>query len=138
MFMEWDVNYWAVPVAALATMVVGAIYYSPAVAGHAWIKAIGKTEEEVRAANRPILYVIAAILSLIQASVLSALIGWADAHTLLGGALVGLLLWIGMAVPMVSVTFLFEGRALANHIISGLYFLIALVASGAILGAWGP
>ena len=60
--MEWDVNYWAVLVAAVATMVIGSIYYMPAVAGRAWMKAIGKTEEEIRAANRPILFVIAAVL----------------------------------------------------------------------------
>ncbi len=136
--MEWDVNYWAVLVAAVATMVIGSIYYMPAVAGRAWMKAIGKTEEEIRAANRPILFVIAAVLSMIQASVLSAVIGWADAHTLVGGGLVGLVLWIGMAVPMVSVTFLFEGRKLANHVISGIYFLVALVVTGAIIGALGP
>ena len=136
--MEWDVNYWAVLVAAVATMVIVSIYYMPAVAGRAWMKAIGKTEEEIRAANRPILFVIAAVLSMIQASVLSAVIGWADAHTLVGGGLVGLVLWIGMAVPMVSVTFLFEGRKLANHVISGIYFLVALVVTGAIIGAWGP
>ena len=136
--MEWDVNYWAVLVAAVATMVIVSIYYMPAVAGRAWMKEIGKTEEEIRAANRPILFVIAAVLSVIQASVLSAVIGWADAHTLVGGVLVGLVLWIGMAVPMVSVTFLFEGRTLANHVISGIYFLVALVVTGAIIGAWGP
>ncbi|NQV81744.1 MAG: DUF1761 domain-containing protein [Alphaproteobacteria bacterium] len=137
MTIEWDVNYLAALVAAAAAMAIGAIYYLPAVAGRAWMKAIGKTEQEVRAANRPILYVVTAILAFLQAIMLSAVVGWAGTQTLVGGALIGLLLWIGMAVPIVSVTFVFEGRTVANHVISGVYYLLSLVIMGGIVGAWG-
>ena len=46
MSIEWDVNYIAVVVAAVAGMVIGAVYFMPAVAGNAWMKAIGKTPED--------------------------------------------------------------------------------------------
>jgi hypothetical protein len=64
-------------------------------------------------------------------------ISWAGDVTLVGGALIGLLLWVGMAVPVISNTFLFEGRKMVNHVISSGYYLITLVVMGGIIGAWG-
>ena len=135
--MEWDVNYWAALVSVVAAMVIGAIYYSPAVAGRAWMAAIGKTPEEIKANNKPSLYVVTAVLALLQATVLSAVISWAGDVTLVGGALIGLLLWVGMALPVISNTFIFEGRKMVNHVISSGYYLITLVVMGCIIGAWG-
>ena len=61
MSVEWDVNYIAVVIAAVAGMIIGAVYFQPAVAGKAWMKAVGKTEEDLRDARRPVLYLAAAI-----------------------------------------------------------------------------
>lgn len=134
---EWDVNYLAALVSAAAAMVIGTIYFMPAVAGRAWMKAIGKTQEELKAANRPSLYILSAIFAYLQAVALAAVIGWAGASSLLGGALIGLLMWVGLAGPIISVTFIFEGRPMANHVVSVGYYLISLVVMGAIIGAWG-
>ncbi|MDI1235059.1 MAG: DUF1761 domain-containing protein [bacterium] len=38
-------------VAALVALAVGFIYYNPKVLGNAWMKSIGKTEEELKGAN---------------------------------------------------------------------------------------
>ena len=110
MSIEWDVNYIAVVVAAVAGMVIGAVYFMLAVAGTAWMKAIGKTPEDLTGANQPILYALAAVFTLLMATLLAAVIGWADAGTLADGALVGLLLWLGFALPVVGLTFMFELR----------------------------
>ncbi len=73
--------------AAVVGMVTGAVYYMPQVAGRAWMKSIGKTEDDFKNTNQPVLYAGAAILTLLLATVLAATIGWADAHSLTGGAL---------------------------------------------------
>jgi len=135
--MEWDVNYWAALVSVVAAMAIGAIYYSPAVAGKAWMNAIGKTPEEIKASAKPSMYVVTAVLAFLQAIVLSAVISWAGDVSLWGGVLIGLLLWVGMAVPVISNTFLFEGWKRINHVISTGYYLITLVVMGGIIGAWG-
>jgi hypothetical protein len=137
MLTEWDVNYLAALVAMVAAMVIGAVYYMPAVAGRVWMNAIGKTPEDLKAANRPALYIVTAVLAFLQAVTISAVCGWAGADGVADGALIGLLLWIGMAVPVISVTFIFEGRKRINHLISGGYYLISLVVMGGIVGAWG-
>ena len=135
--MEWDVNYWAALVSVVAAIAIGAIYYSPAVAGKAWMNAIGKTPEEIKASAKPSMYVVTAVLAFLQAIVLSAVISWAGDVSLWGGVLIGLLLWVGMAVPVISNTFLFEGRKRINHVISTGCYLITLVVMGGIIGAWG-
>jgi len=61
--MEWDVNYWAALVSVVAAMAIGAIYYSPAVAGKAWMNAIGKTPEEIKASAKPSMYIVTAVLA---------------------------------------------------------------------------
>ncbi|MDA0369232.1 MAG: DUF1761 domain-containing protein [Proteobacteria bacterium] len=137
MMMAWDVNYLAALVAAVAAMAIGTIYYMPAVAGRAWMKAIGKTPAQLKESNRPSLYVVSAILAFLQAIVMAAVIGWSGDVSLGGGALIGFLLWLGLAIPVISNTFIFEGRMLINHVISGGYYLISFVVMGGIIGAWG-
>lgn len=44
-------------------MAIGAIYYSPAVAGKAWMNAIGKTPEEIKASAKPSMYIVTAVLA---------------------------------------------------------------------------
>jgi len=40
-----SVSFWGVLLAAIAAMIVGAIWYSPSVFGKSWMKAIGQTEK---------------------------------------------------------------------------------------------
>lgn len=47
-------------------MVIGAIYFSPAVAGRAWMATIGKTPEDILATNKPSLYIVTAVLALFK------------------------------------------------------------------------
>ncbi|MBT3396936.1 MAG: DUF1761 domain-containing protein [Alphaproteobacteria bacterium] len=136
MSLVWDVNYIAVVVAAVAGMVIGAVYFMPAVAGNAWMKALGKTPDDFKGANQPVLYAMAAVFTLLMATTLAAVIGWADAHTLVNGALAGFLMWLGFSLPVIGLTFMFELRPMANHIITGLDYLITFVVMGAIIGAW--
>jgi hypothetical protein len=76
---DWDVNYVAVLVATIAAMVIGFLWYMPAVAGKAWMAAIGKTEAEIRAAGKPSIYIAAVVVAFVQMTVLAAALGWAGA-----------------------------------------------------------
>ncbi len=73
--MEAQVNWLAVVLATLSTMVVGSIWYAPQVFGKKWMKLIGKTEKELgnnkAAATQAIL--ITLVVSFISAYVLAHL-----------------------------------------------------------------
>jgi len=60
-----SVNFVSIIVAALAYMLLGALWYSPVLFGNAWMKGIGKTKEQVTADASPVNYVWALILSFI-------------------------------------------------------------------------
>jgi len=77
----------------------------------------------------------AAICQLLIATVLAAVINWAGADRVGNGVLVGALVWIGFAAPIVGITLMFELRSIAHHAITGGHTLIALVVMGGIIGA---
>ena len=156
MSAEWDVNYVAVLVAAIAAMIIGAVYYLPAVAGKAWMNAIGKTEAEVRAAMTPRVLIAGFVLAILEMSVLAAIEGWAGAVGVADGVMVALIVWLGLALPVgvadgvmvalivwlgltlpaASMNVLFEGRPTALHWVYGVNSLIIFAVAGAVIGWW--
>ncbi len=62
-------------VAALATMVIGFIWYNPKVFGAAWMKAIGKTEEQMReGSNMPVMMIFTFVFSFLAALGLNSIV----------------------------------------------------------------
>jgi hypothetical protein len=57
-------------VAALVTLVLGFIWYNPKVFGNAWMKSIGKTEEDLKGANMALTFTLTFIFSVMLASIL--------------------------------------------------------------------
>lgn len=60
--------------AALIPMVIGAIWYNPAVFGNAWMKASGMTEEKVKSGNMVVILIVSFILAFMLAFVESAMV----------------------------------------------------------------
>ena len=76
------------------------------------------------------------IFQLLITVLLAATFSWADAGTLGGSALIGLLAWIAFAVPTIGLTLLFELRSVTSHVIGAGHTLISFVVKGAIIGWW--
>jgi len=53
--------------AALIPLIVGSVYYNPKVFGTAWIKNSGKTEEQLREGNMPVIFLCTYLLGLFVA-----------------------------------------------------------------------
>lgn len=77
--LEADINYLAVLVAALASMVVGAIYYSPPLFGKAWMKMIGLKPSQAKK-DQSMGYVLGAIAGLVTAFVLAHILDMTGAE----------------------------------------------------------
>src|SRR3954452_25020352 len=73
-----EVNYLAVLAAAIVIFVLGGLWYSPVLFAKRWIALQGKTEEQMRAeaasANMPLLYVGAAVTSVLIAFTLALIL----------------------------------------------------------------
>ena len=132
-----QVNYWAVIVSAVATFLVGGLWYG-LVFAKAWVRLQGFTEEQQKqmAKDQPRNFALFFIGDLIMATVMSFLLinlgldGWSR------GALLGFLLWLGIAATIGAAKNAATGKTFTLHLIDTSHELAALVVMGAILGAW--
>jgi hypothetical protein len=124
----------AIIVAAIIPMVLGALWYSPILFAEPWMRAVGRTREELGDAS--IGYLLSAIGAFLSAYVLARIVKWAEVDDLWNGALVGVFVWAGFVATALGVTTFFAGRSRTLWLINSGYQLVSLVLMGALLGAW--
>ena len=135
------VNLWAVLVSALATMVVGFVWYSPLLFARRWMVLMGldpddkaKIAEMQKSAGPS--YMLALVASVVSAAVLGKIIAVATIETALYGMKVGLAVWLGF-VPTVQLTnSMFSRQPAKLYAINTGYQLVCFLSMGAIMGAW--
>ena len=128
--------YVAVVVAALVPMILGMVWYAPAVFGNVWIQLIGKKPEDLRKDAMPQAYAMMFLAALVLSFVLAHILRWANAMTALGGVKVALTTWIGFVLTTSAGGFVFEGRPIKLYWLQNGYWGGALVIMGIILAAW--
>jgi hypothetical protein len=140
--MFYNVNPWAILGAAIATMIVGFIWYSPALFARPWMVAMGydpddktKIEEMRKGAGK--MYSITFILSLLGAFVLAKIISGLTIETVYHGVKVAFGVWLGFLMPVQLTDKMFSRRPFNLFLINTGYQLAAFLVMGAILGKWG-
>ncbi|ANJ26439.1 DUF1761 domain-containing protein [Agromyces aureus] len=134
-----EVNYWAVLLATLSTMIVGSFWYTPAVFGNYWMR-VAKVDMEDRSAVGPILTTL--LVSFISAWVLAVAV--TVVWTALGGSFLlvalttALLGWAGFTAARFITHDAFEGRPAGLTILNIAHELVTFVVMGLIIGAWPP
>jgi len=129
-----DINIWAVLVAAVVNMVVGAFWYSKSMFGKEWAKVVGRKLEEMGSGGKG--YAVATAGALIQAYVLAHFVQYAGATSFWDGLVTGAWLWLGFVAVVIAVNMVFEGRSWALWKINAGYFLVVLLINGGLLAAW--
>lgn len=133
--MNWDVNVWAVLVASVVYFIIGAIWYGMFF-GRPWMAALGKSAEEISQGGGGVTYLWTFLLEVVATVTLAVLLLNLPVTGLLGGAVFGGLVGIGLWGTLLAVTFLYEGRKMSLYLIDMGYHVVAFVVAGAILGAW--
>ncbi len=135
------VNLFAVLVSAIATMVVGFLWYSPALFANPWMKLMGydpndkaKIAEMQKSAGPS--YFMSLIASILAAFVLGKLIAVAGFWTAIDGLKIGLVVWLGFVTTVQFTNALFSRQPFRLYIINTGYQFVCYAAMGAILGAW--
>ncbi len=135
---EFQINYLAVGVAALATIFIGALWYSPLLFHKFWVKAHGYSEEKVeqlrKTAGRA--FIVSLFCYVVMAFVLAIFVSYAGVSTVLQGALLGLLVWIGFLATLGLTAHLFSEKRWSTYLIDAGYQLVYAVVMGVILAAW--
>ncbi|MFD2542928.1 DUF1761 domain-containing protein [Lacinutrix gracilariae] len=158
--MELAVTPWAIPVAAVAALVVGSIWYNPKVFGNVWMRESGMTEEKMKGSNMIKIFG----LSLVFAALLAILLMQFTNHqwgamgmvggdptdalpsfeafmadygnafrTYKHGALHGTIFGLFGALPIIGTIALFERKSAKYIFINAGYWVVTLAIMGALL-----
>jgi surface polysaccharide O-acyltransferase-like enzyme len=135
------VNLWSVLVAAVATMILGFLWYSPLLFAKPWTVAIGydpndkaKMDEMRKGAGK--LYGITFVASLISAFVLAKIIDVTTVNSALYGMKIGFAVWLGFVTTVQLTSTLFKKRPIKLYLIDTGYQLVCYLVMGAILAKW--
>ena len=130
------INYVAAAVSAVVLMALGFAWYAPFLFGKAWMAALGKTEEEMRAAG-PSPALVAALAEAILTSLVLAIVFQAAGISGVGGGIVAaLVLAIAFSGTSIVSNGAFEGRPRALVLINLGYRLVSYPIVGIILSIW--
>ena len=128
------INIWAVLAAGLSSMVLGGLWYSPALFGKAWMRESGMTEEKARSSNMAKVMGTAFFLAVIGAAVFAMFLGPKPALEF--GVAAGLSAGLCWVAGSFGINYLFEQRSLKLFAINGGYHTLQYTLIGLILGLW--
>lgn len=139
--MEVPINYWAVLVSAVAALIIGGLWYGP-VFGKLWMRLAGITPEAMKSMKlTPVQAMFGGFLALLlMAYVLAHVYVFASLFFGQFGATSGMMAafwsWLGFVVPVTAGVFLWEGKSVKLWVLNATYYLVSMLAMGAIIGAW--
>jgi hypothetical protein len=129
-----DINWLAALAAAVASFVIGGLWYAPALFGKTWQREAGVTDEQIKTGNPVRIFGGALVLSIV-ASVVFALflgpdpeVGFATSAGFAAG-----LCWVATSF---GINYLFERKSLTLFLINGGYHTVQFTMIGLVLGLW--
>jgi hypothetical protein len=138
--MEISINYLAVLVASIASMIVGFLWYSPILFGKQWAKLNGYTEKSLKAEQKKMskLYGFSFLAILLMAYILSHVISLSNNYYGFGMLQTGLtsafFMWLGFVMPIQFTSQLFGREEWKLFFIDTGYQLASLTVMGVIIG----
>ncbi len=135
------INYWAILVCAIASMVVGSVWYGP-MFGKKWMEICGadkvdmETRKKMQKAAGP-LYLVQFLLTLLQLWVFANILNyWPGASTVW----IAVFMWVGFIMPTIAGSSMWNNDTSkvkwARFLIQSGYQLVMFIIFGLILGLW--
>jgi hypothetical protein len=141
--LTFSINWLAVLVCVVISMVSGSLWYNPKTFFPTWWKGIGKTEKDDPGAttNMGVVWGLTVLSSLVQAIFIGLMVNWLGGQfpggiNIGNGALVGLMLWGGIVAPTYMVNKLFAGHGFKIWAIEVGNHLVNFVLFGMVFGLW--
>ena len=136
-----SLNWLAILVAGISTMVVGFLWYSPLLFARPWMMLMGydpdnkaKLAEIQKGAGK--MYGLSFLASLVSAAVLAKIVAVTTVSTVLYGMKVGFAVWLGFVTTVQLTNVLFAKQPFKLYLINTGYQLVCYLAMGAILAVW--
>ena len=128
-----EVSWIAVLLCGVATLLIGGLWYSPALFARAWQRETGLSDEQLRSGSVPLRFGLTFILALIAAAVFALFIG--NQMTIAQATAAGAACGIAWVAASFGINYLFEHRSLKHWLINGGYHVVQFTAFGFIIGA---
>lgn len=125
-------NFLAVILAAVASFMVGGLWYSKMGFAKQWMEETGLTEEKCKQADMKIVFGGAFALNFLAALVLALYLK--SGHTLVDAVSLGFAAGTCWAATALGVNYLFEQRSLRLFLINGGYIAVQFTVMGLVLG----
>ena len=136
-----EINWLAVLLADVSSMVVGAIWYAKPVFGKRWMRLSGLTDESMRGTNPALPLIITFVVSFLTAAVLAGSAAIAQhfyqGNFLLNAVLTAVILWIGFTAARMITHDLFDRRSSSLTVLNLAHELVTVVIMGLIIGLFG-
>lgn len=131
------VNYIAILVAALASMVIGMLWYGPLFRNQ-WMKLAGITAQSMKKMKLSPMAAMSMgfVACLVTAYVLSVFTGVLGINTLATAASFAFWIWLGFVSPVQLGVFLWEGKSFKLYLLNTAYNLVTLVVMTGIIAVW--
>jgi hypothetical protein len=134
-----NINVLAVLVAAVLTIVLGAVWYSPVLFAKQWMHAHGYTPEKLEEMKKRGVvraYAVSFLCYLVMAYVLALLVSYTQAAALVQGVWLGFLVWLGFAATLGLTGNMFSDKPIAVWVIDAGYQLAHLLIMSIVLTLW--
>jgi Protein of unknown function (DUF1761) len=138
------INYLAVLAALVASVVIGFVFYHPAVFGRVWMGLVGHSEETEASVQRgsPLVYPVVIVATFLTAWVLAGTTYLAfefyQGSFLVSALVTGWILWLAFTAARMLVHDIFDTRSLKITALSALNEFITITAMAFIIGIWPP
>jgi hypothetical protein len=131
-----DMNYLAILVSGIISMIVGALWYGP-LFGKIWMKEEGFTQEDLTKDFNPAkTYSLAFLGALTAIYVLARVMGYIGTLNVAEGLRTAFLCWLGFIAATKMTNYLFERKTVKLFFINSLYHLVNLLIASVILSLW--
>lgn len=139
--MDWlssisQLNWPAILLAFVSSMLIGFVWYMPAVLGRKWMQAIGKTEEDLKKIDGgAAIWIPMMVAAALTSILLAILIGKLGVHGSLAGGFFALVIAVVFRAGGHVIHNGFAGRPSALTLIDSSHDIVAITVAGAIIGA---
>ena len=136
--IEANINYIAVLLVSVASMVLGALWYSPVLFGKQWMHLMGINPKKIDAKKSSMakLYFINFIAAIVMAYILSHFVDYVGATDIGSGIQLAIWVWLGFIATTMIGTVLWEGKPWKLYLINSGYQLVNLLIAASILAVW--
>ncbi|MCB1554534.1 MAG: DUF1761 domain-containing protein [Xanthomonadales bacterium] len=126
-----EFNIWAVLAAAVASFLLGGLWYSPLLFGKAWQREAGLSDAQLAGGNMALIFGLSFVLALVASFVFAMFLGPRPPMALgLGAGFSAGLCWVASSF---GINYLFERKSLKLFLINGGYHTLQFTLIGLIL-----